>query len=265
MSSLSHDQAEGLRRLFAAPQPRIITFLSTLPDADKDTLLINLGVAVTRTGSEVLLVDARSASTGIAARFGNPANLSLAEAIHGNLALEETILRIPQGCPLITLMPKRETSGFPSPNVGNSALLAQAFETITRNSRVVLVDGEIAKDDSLPLPAMEYGEIVLQLSSNPESIKSAYALIKRLNARLGRRPFSILVTGASEREATVVSKNLMAAAERYLAISLNSLGWIPANGQIENAARLGKAVVDAFPLAGAASAFRQIAEHFVSI
>ena len=257
---MSHDQAEGLRRLFAAPKPRIITFLSTLPNVDKDTLLINLAIAVTRAGSDVLLVDARSASSGIAARVGNPAGLSLADALHGNVALEQAILQIPQGCPLITLMSNREP-----PNAVNSDLLAQAFETVTQNSRVVLVDGEIAKDDSLPLPAMEYGEIVLQLSSHSESIKSAYTLIKRLNARLGRRPFSILITGANEREATVVSQNLMAAANRYLAISLNSLGWIPANSQIENAARLGKAVVDAFPLAGVASAFRQIAKHLASI
>jgi len=259
LNNLLHDQAEGLRRLFAAPKPRIITLLSGLPDAEKDMLLVNLGVAIERAGSEVLLVDARLTSTGIAARIGSPVGLSLAEAIRGNVALEDAIYRTPQGCPLITLIQKWETL-----NAVDSALLVQAFETVTRNSRIVLIDGEIAKDNSLPLSAMEHGEVVLQLSSKQESIKSAYTLLKRLNARLGRRPFGILVTGSSERQALVISQNLIEAANRYLAIPLNFLGWIPADSQLDNAARLGKSVVDVFPLAGAAIAFRQIAENLVS-
>ncbi|MCX7113790.1 MAG: antiactivator of flagellar biosynthesis FleN protein [Proteobacteria bacterium] len=255
-----HDQAEGLRRLFAPPQPRVITVLSNLPDADKDMLLVNLSVALDRTGNGVLLVDARSASGGIADRVGGPAQPSLAEAVRGNLALENVVSQTPQGCQLMTLTQRWGTLDAVSP-----ASLAQAFENVIRNSIIVLIDGETAKDGAFPLPAMESGEIVLQLSSNQESVKSAYALLKRLNARLGRRPFSILVTGASEREAGIVSQNLIEAANRYLAVSLDFLGWVPADIHLDNASRMGKSVVNAFPLAGAAIAYRRIAENLVSV
>ncbi|MFZ4698836.1 MAG: MinD/ParA family ATP-binding protein [Candidatus Methylumidiphilus sp.] len=261
LNNLGCDQAEGLRRLFSAPKPRVITLLSSVPDADKDRLLVNLSVAVERAGSEVLLVDARLASTGIATRVGNQAGLSLVEAVRGNLALEEAVSRIPQGCQLMTLARKREIL-----NEANPAELALAFASVTRNSRFILIDGEIAaKGRPFPLDAMEHGEVVLQLCSGQESVKSAYALLKRLNARLGRRPFSILVTGSNEREAGIIFRNLADAANRYLAISLNCWGWVPTDAHLDHATRLGKSVVNAFPLAGAAIALRRIAENLVSI
>lgn len=254
-----HDQAEGLRRLLAPHRPRVITVLSALPDADKDLLLVNLSVALERAGSEVLLVDARPANGGIAARVGGPATPSLAEAVRGKVALEHAVAQMPQGCRLMTL-----ASSGGALNAVNPALLAQAFASATGHSGIVLIDGETANDRPFPLPAMEDGEIVLQLSPHQESVKSAYALLKRLHARLGRRPFGILVTGASEREAGIVSQNLIAAAGRCLAVSLDFLGWVPADAHLGNAMRMGKSVVHAFPLAGAAIAYRRIAENLAS-
>jgi flagellar biosynthesis protein FlhG len=79
---------------------------------------------------------------------------------------------------------------------------------------------------------------------------------------LGRRPFGILVTGASEQEAKVVYDNMSSAASRYLAVQLTSMGSVPADEYLQRAARLGRAVVDAFPLAGASVAFRRLAGRF---
>jgi flagellar biosynthesis protein FlhG len=104
---------------------------------------------------------------------------------------------------------------------------------------------------------------VVQVSNTPASIKSAYSIIKRVNGQLGRRPFSLLVTGASEKEAQVVYRNMALAANRYLAIKLNSMGSVPADDHLKRAMHLGRAVVDAFPLAGASVAFRRLAGRFV--
>jgi flagellar biosynthesis protein FlhG len=106
---------------------------------------------------------------------------------------------------------------------------------------------------------MANGEIVVQVSNSAASIKDAYALVKRLNAQLGRRPFGVLVTGACDAEAKRVFDNMAQAASRYLAVQLKSVGSVPADEHVKRAARLGRAVVDAFPLAGASVAFRELA------
>ncbi len=78
--------------------------------------------------------------------------------------------------------------------------------------------------------------------------------------QFGRRPFGVLVTGADEqRGASWCSDNMAQAANRYLAVELHSFGSVPADDHLKRAARLGRAVVDAFPLAGASVAFRRLA------
>ncbi|MGZ3254885.1 MAG: MinD/ParA family ATP-binding protein, partial [Burkholderiaceae bacterium] len=84
-------------------------------------------------------------------------------------------------------------------------------------------------------------------------------IIKRLNAKLGRHPFKLLVTGATDKEAQVVYENIAQAASRYLAVDLYSMGSVPADDHLKKAANLGRSVVEAFPLALASVAFRRLA------
>jgi flagellar biosynthesis protein FlhG len=125
-----------------------------------------------------------------------------------------------------------------------------------------VVDAELGHDGSFPLASLASSEIVVQVTTDPQSITSAYSIIKRVSSHLGQRPFSVLVTGASDKEAQVVYRNMAQAAKRYLAVKLNSMGSVPADEHVTRAARLGRAVVEAFPLAGASVAFRRLAEKF---
>jgi flagellar biosynthesis protein FlhG len=136
--------------------------------------------------------------------------------------------------------------------------LGKAFDVMAKQAGIVMVDGEFG-EDGFPLPVLANSEIVVQVSASAASITNAYALVKRLAQELGRRPFGILVTGASEAEAKMVYANMSSAASRYLAVTLTSMGSVPADEYLQRAARLGRAVVDAFPLAGASVAFRQLA------
>jgi flagellar biosynthesis protein FlhG len=141
--------------------------------------------------------------------------------------------------------------------------LAKTFDVLVKQAgSIVMVDGEFGADDTFPVPIMATSEIVVQVSTSAASITNAYALIKRLSQHLGRRPFGILVTGATEAEAKVVYDNMSSAATRYLAVTLSSMGSVPADEYLHRAARLGRAVVDAFPLAGASVAFRRLAGRF---
>jgi len=103
---------------------------------------------------------------------------------------------------------------------------------------------------------------VIQVGTSAKSITAAYGLLKRLALSFGRRNYGLLVTGASEAEARVVYANMASAASKYLAVQLTSMGSVPADEYLQRAARLGRAVVDAFPLAGASVAFRRLAGRF---
>lgn len=150
----------------------------------------------------------------------------------------------------------------PAPDAAQASRLSGVFNLLARQAGIIVVDAELGADDAFPVTEMAASEIVVQVSSSAASIKSAYGIIKRLNAQLGRRPFSVLVTGATDKEAKVVYENMAQAASRYLAVQLNSMGSVPADEHLKRATRLGRSVVEAFPLAGASVAFRRLAGRF---
>ncbi|NRR30085.1 antiactivator of flagellar biosynthesis FleN protein [Oxalobacteraceae bacterium] len=256
MANFDFDQAEGLRRMLAGPKPRIITFLSATPQDDKGAMLVNLGASLARAGNDVLLVDACASAHGVASRLGLDDGASLLEVARQQYGLNQVLHQAPQGFAVASM-----TRGAPRNGPDEARRLAKAFDVLVKQKGIVLVDGEF-DGEAFPVPVMASSEIVVQVSSSAVSITAAYSMIKRLNQELGRRPFGILVTGSSESEAKVVYDNMAQAASRYLAVNLVSMGSVPADEYLHRAARLGRAVVDAFPLAGASVAFRQLAGRF---
>jgi flagellar biosynthesis protein FlhG len=106
---------------------------------------------------------------------------------------------------------------------------------------------------------------VIQVSSDPSAIKSAYGLIKRMSARLGRRSFSILVSGVSEKEAMLIYTNMAQASQRYLAVPLNFIGYVPDDEFVRRAAHQGQSVIDSFSESALFYGFFQLAERLVVV
>ena len=136
--------------------------------------------------------------------------------------------------------------------------MAALFTRLAAQNDIVLVDAA----NAMPLAAMGEGEIVVQVEDSAASITAAYALIKRVSEHYGRCPVSILVTGAGIVRAGMIDKNIAAAASRYLALELKSIGSVPQDEHLARATRLGRTVIDAFPLAGASVAYRDLAGRF---
>jgi flagellar biosynthesis protein FlhG len=259
LASFDFDQAEGLRRMLAGPKPRIFTFLSATPDDEKSAMLSNLGASLVRAGNQVTLVDARTGSHGICARLELPHAGTLLDVACQQRALSDVIHPMPQGFSVAMLTRGGRRDAEELAEAAKARRLANIFDLMARQADILLVDGELDAVDALPLSSLVNGDIVVQVSTGASSIKAAYSIVKRLNAQLGRRPFGILVTGATDQEAQVVYDNMAKASNRYLAVQLNWLGSVPEDEHVKRAARLGRSVVDAFPLAGASVAFRRLA------
>lgn len=260
MASFDFDQAEGLRRMLAGPQPRIVTFLSATPSDDKGAMLVNLGASLVQSGNEVLIVDACQRDYGVARRLEMERHVSLLQVARQECALNQVVQSAPQGFNVALLA---RDGAAPVTGSQEARRLSTAFDVLVKKQGgIVIVDGELNREGGFAVPLLAEAEIVIQVSTSATSITNAYALVKRLAQEFGRRPFGILVTGASEAEAKVVYDNMAAAASRYLAVTLTSMGSVPADEYLQRAARLGRAVVDAFPMAGASVAFRQLAGRF---
>lgn len=246
--------------MLAGSRTRIYTFLSATTGDEKGSVLVNLAASLAQAGSDVLVLDACTASQGVASRL-DATGATLQQVAAQERALDEVVQERPEGFGLAALV--RGTQRAALQEEDQVRRMSNVFDMVAAQADVVVVDAELDGDDMFPLPALASSEVVVQVSPNPESITTAYSLIKRLNSQLGRRPCGVLVTGASsEKEAQMVYQNMAQAANRYLAVKLNSMGSVPADEHLKRAARLGRSVLDAFPLAGASVAFRRLAEKF---
>ncbi|MDQ9170861.1 antiactivator of flagellar biosynthesis FleN protein [Oxalobacteraceae bacterium R-40] len=261
MASFDFDQAEGLRRMLAGPRPRVITFVSAASQAEKNAMLVNLGASLANTVHDVLLLDAQKTGSGIASRLRAGRGVTLQDVCQRKRALQDAVHETDQGFRVASF------GQFTQRATGDSRKeekLDDAFGSLAKEMDVMLVDAELDENGEFPIASFASGEIVMQVSADAASIKSAYALVKQLNAKLGKRPYGILVTGTSEKGAQRVYANMAQAASRYLAVQLQFIGFIPADEHLVQAARLGRTVIDAFPMAHASVAFRSLAGRFAS-
>lgn len=270
MADFPLDQAQGLRRLLAGGRPRILSVLSATPRNEKTALLLNLSASLARAGSNVLLLDACSSGRSLAQRLQADSGISLMQALRQSHVLDELLRPMADGFALATLSHNRGSDAAALPafattlDASGHARLNALFGQLAAKHDVLLVDAELDSSDVLPMHAMAAGEILIQVGDSDAAITNAYGLIKRLHGRLGKRSYDILVTGSSVHRAGMVYRNMARAASQYLALDLRYLGCIPEDEQLLRANRLGRCVIDAFPMAAAAVAFRSIAGQFVA-
>ncbi|MFZ6709258.1 MinD/ParA family ATP-binding protein [Undibacterium sp. TC9W] len=251
----SFDQAEGLRRMLAGPKPRVFTFLSALREDEKSGMLVNLGVSLARQGNQVLMVDTRSSENSVGAWLNANLDQTLLDVARQQRTMKEAVKLVAAG--LSVTMLARHAWLPPE----NTRQLSKVFDVAANRADLVIVDSEINLDDSFPLATLDDSELVIQVSADPDMIKAAYGLIKRVSNRLGRRGYGILVSGASEKEARLIYTNMAQAASRYLAVPLHYVGHVPEDEHVRKAAHLGRSVIDAFPKALASLAFSRLAEQ----
>ncbi|WP_395012401.1 MinD/ParA family protein [Undibacterium sp.] len=259
---VNYDQAEGLRRMLEGPKLRVLTFLSALPDSDRNGMLINLSASFARQGKNTLMVDAKSSGSGLSAWLNLKSDQTLLEVALQQRTMDSVIKVVSPGLS-ITKVAHGMANVLGLPQAGYREL-SKVFDLAVNRSDLVVVDGELNADGSFILSSFEDSELLIHVSADPNTITNAYSLIKRLNNRLGRRTYGVVVSGVDAEQAQRVFSNLAVTARRYLAVDLNFVGHVPVDIHLTRATESGRAVIDAFPLSKAANSFVRMAEKLVA-
>ncbi|MDI1308031.1 MAG: MotR [Methylotenera sp.] len=261
MSNFHQDQAAGLRRIMAAPKPRVVSIISADITQDQPRMMTNLAASIFGQGSDVLVVHASQESREV--KYGVDKLPSLFDVIfevnNEDFSISDAISNTSYGFNVAKLMQKRQFNIDMESD--ECELTNQLFNELAHDYEIVLVDATLNKDNLLPLKILNNGEIIIQLTRQPESITNAYTLIKQICSELGRRSFGIIVDNATDAQAQIVFRNISQVARRFMQIELEFFGSIPCDDHLSRAAKLGRSVIDAFPLASASTAFKQIAQR----
>jgi flagellar biosynthesis protein FlhG len=246
----------------------VIAVASGKGGVGKTNLTANLAVALARLGRRVCVLDADLGLANLDVLFGLSPPLSLLHVLRGERRLSEVIVEGPAG---IRIIPA--ASGFEELTALQPAdrlRLLDEVDTLDGSFDVLLVDTAAGISTNVLYFSAAATDTMVVITPEPTALTDAYALMKVLAVRYGRREFLVTVNMAGGRaDAEAAFRRLARVAERFLRVRVEFQGWVPADDAVPRAVRQQLPVVLAAPGAPASLALtalaRQVADRAPSL
>ncbi|MDZ4856430.1 MAG: MinD/ParA family protein [Nitrospirota bacterium] len=242
---------------------RVIAVTSGKGGVGKTNVVANLAVELARLGKRVLVLDADLGLGNIDILLGLVPRYTLEHVLCGSHRLSDIIIPGPAG---IQVLPAGSgLSQLTSLTDSQQLILQTELEEIADAVEVLLIDTGAGISPNVTYFASAAQETVVVISPEPTSLTDAYALMKVLCRQYRERRFHVLVNMVkSQHEATQSFRKLDAAAERFLHINLDYLGFIPLDDYLPMAVIEQKAVTERFPRSSVSRAFVQLAKKIAA-
>ncbi len=257
-SPVSVDQAAGLRRMVSPDGVRVIAVTGGKGGVGKTNVSVNLALAMSALGREVLLMDADLGLGNVDVLLGLRPKHNLSHVINGEATLDEVAIETSGGIKVIPA-----ASGvrrMAELGAAETAGLIHAFSEFGYGAEVLIVDTAAGIAENVLNFSKASQEIVVVVCDEPASITDAYAMIKTLHRDHGRHRFRVVANmtrSASEGKALFIK--LLNVTDRFLDVSLDYMGAIPFDEYLRKAIQRQRAVIEAYPRSQAALAFKKLA------
>lgn len=256
-------QAAGLRRLRTPKPVQVIAVTSGKGGVGKTSVSVNLAVGMALDGKRVMLLDGDLGLANVDVMLGLQPSYNLSHVIAGQCSLDDTLIEGPAGIMVVPASSGKrnmaELSG------AEHAGLVRAFSDLHRPLDTLIVDTAAGIADSVITFSQAAQQVIVVVTSDPQSLTDAYALIKVLSRDHGIYRVHVLANQVhSPREAREIFENLCRVSERFLDITLSSMGFVPHDDWLKRAVRRQRAVVEAYPAAPSAVALRALARTAAS-
>jgi len=242
------------------PRTHVIAVSSGKGGVGKTNVVANLAVALAKAGKRVLVLDADLGLGNLDVLLGLVPRYTIEHVLSGTHTLDEIVLEGPAG---LQVLPA--SSGVPHLTAlteSQQLMIQEQLEQLVVEKDVLLIDTGAGISPNVTFFAASAHETIVVVSPEPTSLTDAYALIKVLARQYREHRFKVLVNQAKgPREATEVFRKLDMAADRFLHVAIDYVGYIPHDDYVSLAVMQQKAVSDLFPDAPATQAFTKLANQ----
>jgi len=215
MPETGHDQATGLRRLFARDTLQVLSVRGTA-DCGATAVTLDLAKALVTLGRRPLIIDLEKGQAAIA--LGLRPRYELAHVLCGDKALAEVLLSGRDG---VAVLPALRGFELAAERGSWKRTLSDLLCESPQAFNVWLINGAAGRvaDTESPL---------LVIAPTRDAITGAYAQIKLLARDQGQREFRVVVDrAASESVALSVFTSIAETSRRFLAARLDYCGYLP--------------------------------------
>jgi flagellar biosynthesis protein FlhG len=297
-SGQPNDQAAGLRLLAtqqraqeATPfgrSARVLAITSGKGGVGKTSVTVNLAVVLARLGKRVIILDCDLGTANVDVMLGLHPRYSLQHVLSRQRRLDEVLVEGPHGIKVIP-----GGSGLQElANLSDSRReeLLATFAELDSQADVLLLDTGAGISDNVLQFVLAAGEALIITTPEPTAVTDAYALIKVASqvaaARTGAGFLAQHPTGEAglmpldpgpgdsalrlrlvvnqalnETEARETALNIASVVRRFLDVSVEPFGFLPADPHVTRAIRAQTPVVDAYPRTAVSRAFERLAER----
>ena len=240
---------------------RTVTIASGKGGVGKTNVVANLAIALRKMGKEVLILDADLGLSNVDILLQLTPRYNIQHVISGEKRLKDVIVEGPYG---IKVLPASSgVQELTHLDAAQRMQLIEEFETYDKNIDILLVDTSAGISENVAFFCVASREIVIVTSPEPTALTDAYALIKVLFTRYQEKEFRILVNSArNQADAKDVYRKLAVAADRFLNVSLDYIGYLPYDKLVHEAVRAQKPFIEMFPNGAASLAIEELALRF---
>ncbi|MFP3868882.1 MAG: MinD/ParA family protein [Desulfobacteraceae bacterium] len=247
-------------------RPQVIAVTSGKGGVGKSNIVVNLGMALTRLGQRVLVIDADLGLANIDVLLGLTPRFNIKDVFTGQKQLSEVIVEAPGGMKILPA-----ASGFQEMaelDGTQKLFLLNELDNYSETLDHVLIDTGAGISSNVLYFNVAAQERIVIVKNEPTSVVDAYALIKVLVGKYAEKRFKLLINCLSQpNEAEVVYRNLTKITDRFLGgeVSIDYLGFIPQDEAIPKAIFKQQAVTELFPRCSASQCFTEIAHKLIKM
>jgi len=228
----------------------------------KTNVAASLAIAMQKLGKKVMIMDGDLGLSNIDVLLNLTPKHTIQHLLTGSMLLKDILVEGPHG---VQVLPAGSgIQEFTALNELQRLKILQAFDSYDGDIDILLIDTAAGISENVAFFCTAAQEIIVITSPEPTAIIDACALIEVLYTRYQEKEFRVLVNSArNSGEAFDVYRRLAVAAEKFLSVSLDYLGYLPFDESVPAAVRAQKAFVDIYPQGNISRKITEIAKKFL--
>ena len=268
------DQAEQLRNVIkkksreaSAGCARVLTITSGKGGVGKSNVAVNMAVWLRRMERKVIIIDADLGLANVEVMFGAVPQYNLSDLIYRGKSIRAIITKGPMDIGFIS--GGLGIAGLNNLSKDQIVYLVHSLAELNEMADVIIIDTGAGISDSVLEFVLASPEILLVSTPEPSSLTDAYSLLKALyrNPIFSRDKTKINVIAnkvTSIEEGDAVFSKLNSVVSQFLKGTIDFMGMIPQDQEMEHAVRSQKIVSIEKPSAEVSKAFQILTNNFIN-